>query len=106
MLFASLSEPWARAELAQALTAKMSTETSDATQAQQTWKAPPAGSPCWVEIPARDTQKLKVGSRFCGDSVDFRRLCRRLLGPADDVLCVGILQCHFSVLGMEASPIR
>ncbi|KAH1622686.1 hypothetical protein KXX16_000017 [Aspergillus fumigatus] len=37
----------------------MSTETSDATQAQQTWKAPPAGSPCWVEIPARDTQKLK-----------------------------------------------
>ncbi|GFF55908.1 hypothetical protein IFM51744_08760 [Aspergillus udagawae] len=39
----------------------MSTETpSDATKAQQTWKAPPEGSPCWVEIPARDTEKLKA----------------------------------------------
>ncbi|GFF82882.1 hypothetical protein IFM47457_05951 [Aspergillus lentulus] len=38
----------------------MSTETSDATKAQQSWKPPPAGSPCWVEIPARDTEKLKA----------------------------------------------
>ncbi|KAG2024232.1 hypothetical protein GB937_003879 [Aspergillus fischeri] len=34
----------------------------------------PEGSPCWVEIPARDTEKLKVGSRSCGDSDDFRLL--------------------------------
>ncbi|KAF7117597.1 hypothetical protein CNMCM5793_006689 [Aspergillus hiratsukae] len=38
----------------------MSTETSDATKAQQTWKPPPDGSPCWVEIPARDTERLKA----------------------------------------------
>ncbi|PKX95122.1 uncharacterized protein P174DRAFT_480516 [Aspergillus novofumigatus IBT 16806] len=52
----------------------MSTETSDAPKAQQTWKAPPEGCPCWVEIPARDTEKLKVGSRSCGDSDDFPNL--------------------------------
>ncbi|KAF4255704.1 hypothetical protein KXV81_006758 [Aspergillus fumigatus] len=84
----------------------MSTETSDATQAQQTWKAPPAGSPCWVEIPARDTQKLKVGSRFCGDSVDFRRLCRRLLGPADDVLCLVKRAERVSRLGLTGGIVQ
>ncbi|RLL96750.1 hypothetical protein CFD26_104871 [Aspergillus turcosus] len=37
----------------------MSTETKD----QQTCKPPPGGSPCWVEIPARDTERLKVDAR-------------------------------------------
>lgn len=28
----------------------------------KTWQIPAEGSPCWVEIPARDIEKLKVGS--------------------------------------------
>jgi hypothetical protein len=49
----------------------MSTETTNAAKVQQEWKAPQEGSPCWVEIPARDTEGLKVGSRSYGDSDDF-----------------------------------
>ncbi|OOQ86212.1 hypothetical protein PEBR_22428 [Penicillium brasilianum] len=42
----------------------MSTETTDATEAQQKWKPPPEGCPCWVEIPARDTEALKQGTEI------------------------------------------
>jgi hypothetical protein len=27
----------------------------------EAWTPPAEGSPCWVEIPARDVEKLKVG---------------------------------------------
>ncbi|KAJ5906361.1 uncharacterized protein N7473_003277 [Penicillium subrubescens] len=36
----------------------MSTETTNAAKAQ--WKPPQQGSPCWVEIPARNTERLKA----------------------------------------------
>lgn len=34
--------------------------TTESAQSQQTWHPPPEGSPCWVEIPAKNIEKLKV----------------------------------------------
>lgn len=59
------------AEPVQALTATMSTETADATKAQQEWSPPVEGSPCWVEIPAHDTEGLKV----CSGSYSVSDFC-------------------------------
>jgi hypothetical protein len=30
------------------------------TEGEQSWSIPPEGSPCWIEIPARDLEKLKA----------------------------------------------
>lgn len=45
----------------------------------ETWTPPAEGSPCWIEIPARDIQKLKVGQDhqlISGNSV-LNNTCRR-----------------------------
>jgi hypothetical protein len=30
----------------------------------------PEGTPCWIEIPSRDLQKMKVGNVIAFDSID------------------------------------
>ncbi|THC90176.1 hypothetical protein EYZ11_010353 [Aspergillus tanneri] len=37
----------------------MATETTTPVPSQQKWQPPPVGSPCWVEIPAQDVDRLK-----------------------------------------------
>ncbi|KAL2864810.1 VOC family protein [Aspergillus lucknowensis] len=51
----------------------MTTKTSESAQAHQQWQSPPQGSPCWIEIPARDTERLKKFYATVFPSWEWRR---------------------------------
>ena len=58
------------------------------TQPKQAWHPPPEGSPCFVEIPAQNVEKLKVSQSNTG---------KAFLTRAD------ILYLSIPIVGMETS---
>jgi hypothetical protein len=58
---------------------------------EQTWTPSPEGSICWIEIPARDAEKLKVSS-YC---------CYTFVVTMTEVL-VGFLLRFLSIMGVQA----
>lgn len=73
----------------------MSTKTTDDTKDCQ---SPQAGSPCWVEIPARDSERLKVGSQRYGGSVNLLGLALRVLDNCWIPLTISSRQAFYGAI--------